>query len=208
MLLALAHLALVCTQPEPGWNFERRVDQGIEDVGVLNDSLRLMPMDLRIPDDWQQLYRLDSSRGPLFARRAGGLTAVFPESDYADTASGAVATIPASTIFVIGDPAPSLLRQLGLAMQDDQLLNTGLTRIDSSLNGALDGRIWSEVLPTRISTALDVTISPQAGSAEPDAPVRPVLDDQSRRDLSMWYNDDIRRHRVARLLEQSLDRHE
>ena len=90
MMLVLAHLALVCTQPEPGWNFERRVDQGVEDVGVLNDSLRLMPMDLRIPDDWQQLYRLDSSRGPLFARRAGGLTAVFPESDYADTGNASV----------------------------------------------------------------------------------------------------------------------
>lgn len=208
MLVPALILAVTMAQPESGWHFRDRADPGTEDMGILSESLRLMPLDLRIADDWGDLYRLESDRGTLYARRAGAVTAVFPQSNYVNSAYGTVPTVPADTIFVIGDPSPSLLRQLGLAVGEESILSTATNRIDSSLRTAIDGRVWTGILPTRMETSL---MLPPVTPPAPD-PVgqraRAVAEAQAaaqiRRELSMWYNDDVRRRRVDMLLERAL----
>lgn len=198
----LITLGSLLSQPESGWNFEQYADQGTEDVGLLNDSLRLVPFDMRLPDDWGQLYRLDSQFGPLFARRAGGLTAVFPQSTYGTSYLGPVPLVPPDTIFVIGEPSPSLLRQLGIAVGDDNaLLAPSPTRLSSAINSSIDGRLSTGILPTRISplpTQDDPWVERQNMVADR------LAEAQAQRDVSIWFNDDLRQRRIDRLLDRAL----
>lgn len=208
MLAPTLILALTLAQPESGWNFRHRADPGTEDMGILSESLRLMPLDLRIADDWGDLYRLESDYGTLYARRAGAVTAVFPQSNYVNSQYGTVPTVPADTVFVIGEPSPSLLRQLGLAVGESSILSAATNRINSSLSTAIDGRVWTGILPMRMETSLmlpvlpDPTVNPVAERARALAEAQAQA--QIRRDLSMWYNDDVRRRRVDMLLERAL----
>lgn len=208
MLAPTLILTLTLSQPESGWKFRDRADPGTEDMGVLSESLRLMPLDLRIADDWGDLYRIESDYGTLYARRAGAVTAVFPQSNYVNSGFGATPTIPADTVFVIGEPSPSLLRQLGLAVGEESILSSATNRLDTSLNTGIDGRVWTGILPTRMETSLMLPPVTPPTTDPADERARAVADAQSaaqaRRDLSMWYNDDIRRRRVDTLLERAL----
>lgn len=87
------------------------VDQGVADVGPLSASQRVVPSDLRVPSGFDRVYRLGSSRpgGERFARMSGGLTAVFPRSQYVATAEGYAAETPAGTVYYIGRLPSSLL---------------------------------------------------------------------------------------------------
>ena len=88
------------------------VPQGHADVSTLAVDPRIAQPNFAEPLGFGGLYRVeaaDAFRGvspvgePLFARRSGGLTAVFPQSVYTPTMSGDVALIPPGTVFVIGD---------------------------------------------------------------------------------------------------------
>ncbi|MCL4221565.1 MAG: hypothetical protein KJZ65_09350 [Phycisphaerales bacterium] len=208
MLAPTLILALMLAQPESGWNFRHRADPGTEDMGILSESLRLMPLDLRIADDWSDLYSLESDNGTLYARRAGAVTAVFPQSNYVNTQFGTVPTVPANTVFVIGEPSPSLLRQLGLAVGERSILSPATNRINSSLSTAIDGRVSTSILPMRMETSLTLPALPGPATDPLAERARAVSEAQAaaqiRRDLSMWYNDDIRRRRVDMLLERAL----
>lgn len=197
-------IGVLVSQPETGWNFKQSADQGTEDVGLLNDSLRLVPLDMRLPDDWGLLYRLDSTSGPLFARRAGGVTAVFPQSTYAATRQGPIPLVPPDTIFVIGEPTPSLLRQLGIAVGDDHaLLNPSPTRLSSAIRRSIDGRLSTGIRQARQASTPE--------ESDPWTQRQQMLSDQlaeaqRQRDTSIWYNDELRQRRVGRLLDQALRR--
>lgn len=208
MLAPALILALTLAQPESGWNFRDRAEPGTEDMGVLSESLRLMPLDLRIADDWGDLYRIESDYGTLYARRAGAVTAVFPQSNYVDLGFGAMPTIPADTVFVIGEPSPSLLRQLGLALGEESILSTATNRLDTSLKTGIDGRVWTGILPARMETSPMLPDLSEPAPDPVDERARAVADAQAAaqtsRDLSMWYNDDIRCHRVDTLLDRAL----
>ncbi|HLO41933.1 MAG TPA: hypothetical protein VK176_12985 [Phycisphaerales bacterium] len=84
-----------------------RVDPGRQDTGPLAASSRVLPMDLRLPTDFEQVYQIQAktgerSRTELFARRSGGLTAVFPRSQYLETRGGILAQVPAGTTYYLG----------------------------------------------------------------------------------------------------------
>lgn len=96
--LALAGAAHAQGGPE-------RVDAGTGDVGPLSESLRVLPLDLRVSDGFENVYRVTGPDGQeRFMRREGALTAVFPRSDYVMTEFGPYAVIPAGTWFMIGEP--------------------------------------------------------------------------------------------------------
>jgi len=84
------------------------VDAGIADRSPLAVSQRVVPTDLRAPSAFDRVYRLDGGMQPdgqqrtYYARKQGALTAVFPQSQYLDTAIGSIPEIPAGTVFYIG----------------------------------------------------------------------------------------------------------
>lgn len=80
------------------------LDQGFEDTGALNASLRVERSDLRIASGFDRVYRARGNNGHLM-RVDGALHAVFPESEYAPTEEGSRPVVPAGTTWVIGDPA-------------------------------------------------------------------------------------------------------
>jgi hypothetical protein len=88
----------------------KRVDQGITDAGPLNRSLRQVPMDLRVDDAFQGVYEIAATKyGPVqYMRSAGGLHAVFPQSEYENTRSGISPVTPAGVVYWIGEPPKPL----------------------------------------------------------------------------------------------------
>lgn len=179
-MLVLALLTYLATDPpittDQTWRFDQPVAQGFEDIGLLSVD-QLVPMaDLRTPDAFDRVYRMTGSHGDLFARRRGGLTAVFPQSNYVATDAGPVAVVPPGTIYVIGEPAPWLLQQLGL---DDGL-------------GEL-------TLPTR----LDYTLVALEPVSEPDAAAEMTAAlDSARKAASPWFSDSVRQRRVHTRLSE------
>jgi len=102
------------------------VEQGVDDRNPLAARLRAQPADLRQPTDFDRVFRLDPSlgrrdatvrlfggaglRGEVYARRSGGVTAVFPASSYKRTRGGLLrAEVPAGTVFALGDSVGGLL---------------------------------------------------------------------------------------------------
>ena len=79
------------------------LDQGIEDRGGIEKSFRLMPLDLRVPSGFQQVYRVPGS-DDLVMRGNGALFAVFPRSLYRRTVIGALPVAPADLHYSIGMP--------------------------------------------------------------------------------------------------------
>lgn len=83
------------------------VAEGEADVSPLGTANRLVPVDLRVPTNFEQVYRLPTVVGPaMFARIDGGLTAVFPQSVY----RGTQALIPAGTTWYLGTLPEHVLR--------------------------------------------------------------------------------------------------
>lgn len=87
-----------------------RVEEGVTDYEPSRLGLRVVNPDLREDTGFDHIYRVEG-RDDLFARRHGGVTAVFPRSVYYRTRKGVEYTvIPSGTVFYIGDahelPAP------------------------------------------------------------------------------------------------------
>src|SRR5437868_2854803 len=72
----------------------RQVQAGTSDANPLAASSRALPADLRLPIGFDKVYKLESASrgrslgGDLYARRSGGITAVFPRSQYEETSQG------------------------------------------------------------------------------------------------------------------------
>lgn len=86
----------------------RPVDQGVGDTGPLSANRRVVPLDMRVPSGFDRVYKFGEGSSSKFARRSGGLTAVFPRSTYIGSASGTVAVIPPGTMFYVGKLPDSL----------------------------------------------------------------------------------------------------
>lgn len=178
LALSLTILSLAAQpQDEFLWRLDRPVDPGYADTGGLVESFRVPMADLRIGDGWDSVYEMDSSFGPLYARRNGGLTAVFPQSDYVASSEGTVPVVPPNTVYVIGEPGPWLLQQLGL---DD-----GLAELNPP------GRLDMSLAPP-----------PIGGFPTPTQESSAALD-EARRAVSMWYNESVRERRVRELLAEA-----
>ena len=111
-----------------------RVEEIWGDAGPLNESMRVLPLDLRAPVGFQGVYRVPGHDN-LLTRMDGGLAAVFPRSVYAATASGVVPLIPPGTVFHVGGvhdikpfPTSNLLESkgsfLGLSRRQNQRVDT------------------------------------------------------------------------------------
>ena len=79
------------------------VDAFVEDASGLSTSLREVQYGIQVPYGFEQLMRENTPAG-RYVRRAAGLWAVFPRSEYLGTGSGYIATWPADTRFHIGPP--------------------------------------------------------------------------------------------------------
>lgn len=90
------------------------VEQQFDDVSPLSNSLRVQPLDLRQPIEFDRVYRLDPTPrlfggGRKFARIDNGIIAVFDRSEYSPVQRGVLrADIPAGTVFYLGDPSAVL----------------------------------------------------------------------------------------------------
>ncbi|MGI9014780.1 MAG: hypothetical protein ACR2GY_11115 [Phycisphaerales bacterium] len=77
----------------------RPVEQGVDDVGPLSESLRLIEPGLDPGSAFDQVYEVPG-QPDLFMRVDGGLHAVFRRSLYSE----AGALVPSDTVFSIGPP--------------------------------------------------------------------------------------------------------
>lgn len=116
------------------WDRLELIDPGIADQGPLGMQVRVLAVPLRQDSSFGLLYRAMAPDGsPMFARRDGGITAVFPRSAYVGTPMGDIPLIPPDTRFIIGEPGAATSFALGL----DAIAPTR----DPSGGLRLDGRI-------------------------------------------------------------------
>lgn len=172
-------IALSCSAlAQPNVPYEV-VDPGNADASALADSLRLVPVDLRTPTGFDQVFRLPTVvGGEMFARMDGGLTAVFPRSEYGFGRP----LIPAGTTWYIGALPSSVFGEAGPRPGVHQ---TGLA---SQVSGS--GR-------------LDQRVNQRAGQAPPTVAAPPARPGPVRNPLMPWSGELERGARVADLLSRA-----
>lgn len=91
-----------------------RLDQARQDTGPLSTSLLMQPTDLRVPLDFEDVFRIGGPGGERLARISGGLAAVFPRSTYRVTSKGLQVQVPPGTVYYLGSlPAePTVTRPI------------------------------------------------------------------------------------------------
>ena len=158
---------------EPGGM--RLADQGVDDVGPLSTSLRDVNnrVELRRDSAWERVYR-DPGTGLLY-RYSGGLGASFRRSAYTPTRNGAVAEIPAGTVYHIGASSPRHADLAGV--------------------GARTPR------PQRLAAATDEERAEQPDTSGNAALSRPTTEDErGLHSPTMLTNETYRRRRLAEML--------
>lgn len=176
----LAATPALAQRAPSGWE---QVDAGRADRGPLSTSARQVPIDLRLPLSFDRVYRVPGStngvRVPgapageeVYARISGGLTAVFPRSDYVATKKGTAVLIPAGTIFYIGElpkPMPGSLNTQSSAAEPARPVGptrTGLMRASLTAVGQTDLRVDSRATPPSARSQ----IAPQQNATPPAEP--------------------------------------
>lgn len=170
----------------------KKIDAGTADTGPLNRSLRQMPESLRVDDGFQNVYEVAASPyGPVqYMRSAGGLYAVFPQSEYVDSRRGPRPVTPAGVVFWIGEP-PMLAAGAGAAAKGAE---AGAGGADGSGDQSVDRRVYSAVRVDVPSVAVGAAVGVSgavAGAAT--GVVKPVkvepagtVEDQSYRLSLLW----------------------
>ena len=152
------------------------VDQGVEDRGGFEKSLRVLPLDMRVPTGFQQVYRVPG-REDLLMRGNGALYAVFPRSVYQRTPVGAVPIVPADVHFSIGMPGgfayPGGYLHHDSAAPDPRIA----TRVDARVRLKAATPIVEDraVIQRSIEEMPAISEAPRAaraGSSSPAAPLR------------------------------------
>lgn len=152
------------------------VDQGVEDRGGFEKSLRVLPLDMRVPTGFQQVYRVPG-REDLLMRGNGALYAVFPRSVYQRTPVGAVPIVPADVHFSIGMPGgfayPGGYLHHDSAAPDPRIA----TRVDARVRPKAATPIVEDraVIQRSIEEMPAISEAPRAaraGSSSPAAPLR------------------------------------
>lgn len=118
-----------------------RVEGEVADLNPLSTSGRVMPVSLNVPSDFKGVYRIPAGAptpyAGWFARVAGGVIAVFPQSEYRyNKDEGVYPVVPPGTHYLLGgvplgDPAspapdarvggPERLRQTSQTMTRQDL---------------------------------------------------------------------------------------
>lgn len=196
LILAACAAPVIAQRAPEGWQI---IDAGRADRGPLSTSPRRLPTDLRVPLSFDRVYRVPgattgvqvpgaASGEELYARISGGLTAVFPRSEYVATKRGPAAVIPPGTVFYIGElpkPAPGATANPTPVTDSAGPTRATLTRTSSSASTRVDARADLAVTsPTdSVSSALDApqprpAIQPESAQARP----RDLMGEAHRRD--------------------------
>lgn len=178
-----------------------RVDPTRGDVNPLRASTRELQPDLRQPSGFDQVYRLTNPTGAAgarsssdrfarnnYARINGGLTAVFPRSEYAQSDEGRLITlVPAGTTFYIGPVPPSVW---GAGGSPPTILASGQPPVASSaIDNAQFTRVDSQVV----------------SDGQPPAALAPGRSDADvTRTRSILSDEGFRRDRVRQLLQRAV----
>ncbi len=206
ILITIALAAPLAGAQPANWRTLQPVDPGVGDLSPLSASSRFLPVDLRQPTGFERVFRVPgSSRGvnslgvsdsnDRFARVSGGITAVFPRSEYTETKKGIRADIPVNTIFYIGDsplsalPLPVGPRELSAnaAPNDASLqLPTFLYAPTSAAARQAD---------MRVRPADDLAFREDARPLRPDAPLPAT---------NIFSDEQYRRARVRALLKSAI----
>lgn len=180
-------------QPSP-WpaapRFEQ-VDEGFDDAG--GQSLKVQPLDLRRPIGFEHVYRVSTGprrggtpdlAGPteLFARKSGGITAVFPRSEYVATEEGDVyAKIPAGTVFHVGSVRPEALGRF-------EPSNSAPSPLSASTRAPVPGALGAEDPNPPAASALLRAVAARRSEMSPMQPLA-------------WLEGSLRQQRLADLLK-------
>ena len=136
------------------------IEPGFEDVSLLATSSKRMPVDLRMPLNFDQIYRIEGdlsrlgltgrntswlarANTPMFARASGGLIAIFPQSEYVQTKRGMRPVVPANTTFFIGTIPHDAVVQPGInaiSITNDQSVNDRSASEQTANNGFANDR--------------------------------------------------------------------
>ena len=184
-IIALGALASAAHAQHDAWGSLEAVDPGTADVSPLSESMRLVPIDMRVSDGFERVYRLEGAEGveDQFARRSGGITAVFSQSVYLPSEFGGGVAIPAGTVFYIGDPPEWMRERYNLGGEADGA---------PSLGSAATGRIETGISVGAIDTSARVMPALRAAASREG--------EITRQPSTPWRTDDRRAHRVSSLL--------
>ena len=138
----------------------KRLDAGTADTGPLNRSLRQMQNGLRVDDAFQNVYEVAASPyGPVqYMRSAGGLYAVFPQSEYVSTRRGQTPVTPAGVVFWIGEPPMLAAAAPAGSKGGEESAGAG----DGSGSRGVDRRVYSAVRVDVPSVVLGASVSSSA----------------------------------------------
>ena len=179
--MALSLLSGRAAVAQPSVPYEE-VDPGRADASALNDSLRLVPIDLRTPTGFDRVFRLPTVvGGEMFARMDGGLTAVFPRSEY----GFGQALIPAGTTWYIG--------ALPTSVFGNSTSRPGVHRAGTGVEASASGR-------------LDLRLDQRAGATPAAMPAR-RLPERASNPLMPWAGELERGARVSDLLHRAARAH-
>ena len=154
-------------------------------MSILREGGRQMPVDLRKPLNFEQVYRVEGDLSRLgvlgispapgqsmYARASGGLIAVFPQSEYVRTRQGAFPIVPANTTFLLGSAQT-------------------LTQLPT--HPALSGGVTAASAAQRVDLRARNTTGPVPTTSRPP-----------RREAgSIWESEVTRRSRLEQLLDQA-----
>lgn len=172
------------------------VEQGVADADPLSVSLRVLRPDMRYSTNFERLYeaRLDPRiYGPdlanqkYYVRFAGGVAAVFPQSEYIMFKGNKYAKIPPGTVYSIGGPLAQLMGAPRFEREEAP------RRINASQYASLDAR---KTIDRRApSTKVDHARQPARHRIEREKSITP-----SR---SIFNDDEYRKSRLEALLKTS-----
>lgn len=123
------------------------VEAGFADRGAVSESLRQMPITLRMPSAFENVFPVPGRPG-LFFRAQGGIYIVFDEATYIFYKGTRYATIPPGSVFYVGRPDWSKIpmpwfRGTDAPPQDPQ----GDSRPGTSANAPVQAMVDHEVDP-------------------------------------------------------------
>lgn len=164
------------------------VDPGVVDLTSNAVSMRVLRLDQRIPTGFDQVYKVDPSAAPkslsvkpLFARKSGALTVLFPRGEYAATEEGAVVpVIPPGARMIIGDEDEPI---------DPRATARSLSAVDRSVS---------------TSAHRGATVAARSTAIDPTSPGSEHLDPTSGRTApSMLTDEGYRVRRIRELLKRA-----
>lgn len=174
---------------------DQPVQPGVADTDPLGESLRRLSPSLRIDNNFEHVYRLDpTDENSPFFRRAGGLYAVFPRSQYVLTRRGVVAAVPPGTVFHFGRPEVGSTSSAS-ADEPGSISNARLRQ-----SGASDQRFVGRLAPgTFMPNRLDRAAPPaHERDVSDDLPAAPVRADAPRAQ-GVMSDESYRARRLAQI---------